>query len=114
MRAVGERKSLTEFQVDAHAATRERFRRGDQSVFALNRAKLALKHWEELPQTSTFGQMGYLQEEFNRKRPRPIRKLMENASEAVQAIKPVFMMSPLSIATYLTDRRSAFRFGHLR
>src|SRR3546814_8258925 len=31
----------------------------------------------------------------------PIRKLMERAAPAVQALKPVFMMSPLSVAQFL-------------
>ena len=31
----------------------------------------------------------------------PIRKLINEAGRAIQAIKPVFMMSPMSIATYI-------------
>ncbi|MGV3656991.1 MAG: hypothetical protein ACO1NX_03520, partial [Chitinophagaceae bacterium] len=31
----------------------------------------------------------------------PIRKLMADAGMAIQTIKPVFMMSPLSIANFL-------------
>ena len=46
--------------------------------------------------------MGVLRREFEkRRRHLPIRQLMERAGNAVQAIKPVFMMSPLSIANYL-------------
>ena len=46
--------------------------------------------------------MGVLQREFEKKRRHyPIRKLMRSAFNAVQSLKPVFMMSPLSIAMYL-------------
>jgi very-short-patch-repair endonuclease len=100
-RSISERPQLRDFHIDAHSSVRERFRKADKDVFAHNRSRLARKHWESLPPISGIGQMGYLQEEFNRKRLRPIRKLMENAGDAVQAIKPVFMMSPLSIAAYL-------------
>jgi superfamily I DNA and/or RNA helicase len=40
--------------------------------------------------------------ELQRKRGhRPVRKLLADAGSVVQAIKPVFMMSPLSVAQYL-------------
>src|SRR5690606_14700268 len=35
------------------------------------------------------------------KRHMPIRKVMERCAPVVQAIKPVFMMSPLSVAQFL-------------
>lgn len=46
--------------------------------------------------------MGILRQQFAKgKGHLPIRRLMVRAGNAVQAIKPVFMMSPLSIANYL-------------
>ena len=46
--------------------------------------------------------MGVLTGEFEKKkRHLPIRQLILRAGHAIQAIKPVFMMSPLSIATYI-------------
>src|SRR3546814_4879739 len=45
------------------------------------------------------GPLGVLRAEIARRRGHmPIRKLMERAAPAVQALKPVFMMSPLSVA----------------
>ena len=38
----------------------------------------------------------------------PIRKLMNEAAPAIQALKPVFMMSPLSIAHFLPPARLTF------
>ena len=47
-------------------------------------------------------QLRFLQREIAKKsRHRPIRRLIAQASEVIQELKPVFMMSPLSIATYL-------------
>ena len=46
--------------------------------------------------------MGWLGVQFGlRQNHKPIRMTMEKAGEAVQAIKPVFLMSPLSVAMYL-------------
>lgn len=48
------------------------------------------------------GPLGVLRAEIARKRGHmPIRKLMEQAGPAIQALKPVFMMSPLSVAQFL-------------
>ena len=47
-------------------------------------------------------QLRFLQREIAKKsRHRPIRQLIAQAGEVIQELKPVFMMSPLSIATYL-------------
>lgn len=48
------------------------------------------------------GPLGVLRAEMQKKRGHmPIRKLIERAGPAVQALKPVFMMSPLSVAQFL-------------
>jgi very-short-patch-repair endonuclease len=48
------------------------------------------------------GPLGTLRSEIVKRRGHmPIRKLMEKAAPAVQALKPVFMMSPLSVAQFL-------------
>jgi very-short-patch-repair endonuclease len=49
------------------------------------------------------GPLGTLRNELQKKRGHmPIRKLIERAAPALQALKPVFMMSPLSVAQFLT------------
>ena len=47
--------------------------------------------------------------EFPKKRKHlPIRQLMAKAGNAIQAIKPVFMMSPLSVATFIPPKSVDF------
>jgi very-short-patch-repair endonuclease len=59
-------------------------------------------HHAQLPNQLAGGQMLLLKNEFAKKsRHLPLRKLMQEAGRAVQAIKPVFMMSPLSVASFL-------------
>ena len=92
------------FELDAvtHEETVNQFRRLDLSVFEDNRAIVAQRHWNRVPRQYGGGQRGVLQREFQKKRRHlPLRKLMSKAGNAIQQIKPVFMMSPLSIAKFL-------------
>ena len=49
-----------------------------------------------------------LHEIGKKKRHVPIRQLMDRAGDAIQALKPCFMMSPLSVAQYLKPDRLCF------
>ncbi|OLY92998.1 Protein of unknown function [Cnuella takakiae] len=93
---------LRRFERSAHESVAAQFRQLDLRNLQFNRAQAALTHWEGLPPADAGGQMNLLRNEFNKKaRHLPIRRLMEEAGAAIQAIKPVFMMSPLSIAHFL-------------
>ncbi|NBB85644.1 MAG: DUF4011 domain-containing protein, partial [Bacteroidetes bacterium] len=101
-RAMEERPILAQFDGATHDEVVETFRELDRLSLIHNRARLALAHWKSLPKRGVSGQMGHLRHEFQKKRRHwPIRKLIRKAGHAIQAIKPVFMMSPMSIATYL-------------
>ena len=59
-------------------------------------------HQQRLPHGGA-GPVGLLKAEIARKRGHmPIRQLMSHAGQAIQALKPVLMMSPLSVAQFLT------------
>ena len=80
---------------------RREFGRLDMDQLRWNQALLARKHWEELPRSGG-GELRTLTTEIQKKRRNlPIRTLMRRAGNAIQAIKPVFMMSPLSVANFL-------------
>ncbi len=101
-RAMRERPALAAFDGASHEIQRDRFRKLDRLVIEHTRAKLATAHWEGLPRSEGAGQWALLRREMEKKaRHLPIRQLIGKAGHAVQAIKPVFMMSPLSIATFL-------------
>ena len=69
------------------------------------------RHLAQLPQGAA-GEMGVIRGEIARKRRHlPIRRLMERAGSMVQRIKPVFLMSPISIAQFLPPK--ALRFDVL-
>lgn len=108
-RAVRERPALATFDGAGHEIQRDRFRGLDRLVIEHTRAKLAAQHWDGLPRTEGAGQWALLRREMEKKaRHLPIRQLLAKAGNAVQAIKPVFMMSPLSIATFLAPGSLVF------
>lgn len=101
--ALSDYPHLATFATATHEHDLHRFCELDQRLFLINRTRLADLHWQRLPRhTANNGQLAILQREFEKKaRHLPIRKLMERAGNAIQTIKPIFMMSPFSIASFL-------------
>jgi len=93
--------ALVKFERASHEEVIEKFKKLDMLNLHYNRARVALKHWEGVPRQQAGGQVNILRSEFNKKaRLMPIRKLISEAGMAIQAIKPVIMMSPMSIANF--------------
>lgn len=107
--ALRERPALAQFDGDTQKGIAEQFRGLDMSQFESNRIRVARLHWDGLPQHHGGGQLGVLRREFQkRSRHLPVRTLMGRAGNAIQSIKPVFMMSPLSIAKYIPPGSVSF------
>ena len=99
--ALAQRPELARFTGESHEATLQRFRQLDNQRLALARQEVAAAHHAGLPRGNV-GQVGVLRREFQKKRRHlPLRVLLREAGQGVQAIKPVFMMSPMSVAQYL-------------
>jgi len=108
-RALRERPVLAQVDSQRQDQLAKKFRKLDRLTLELTRARIARAHWEQLPPQDGAGQLAVLRREFNKRaRHLPIRKLMGDSGNAVQAIKPVFMMSPLSIAAYLAPASVKF------
>jgi very-short-patch-repair endonuclease len=95
--------SLREFDGDGHDRLVEEFRDADEARLKLARLRALLRHHDELPKrVAGAGGTGVLLSELERKRGhRSPRRLLRDAGTVVQAIKPIFMMSPLSVAQFL-------------
>jgi len=66
--------------------------------------EVARAHHRKIPHANggAVGPLGVLRSEIARRRGHmPLRQLIQRAAPAVQALKPVFMMSPLSVAQFL-------------
>lgn len=88
----------------------EQFRMLDRARIALARESVALKHLRERPASAGgIGPLGVLNGEFAKKRNHlPIRQLLDRAGPAIQQLKPVMMMSPLSISQFLKPGALSF------
>ena len=71
--------------------------------------RVATAHYDAIPRSAVGGEMAVLRREFEKKRKhKPIRLLIKEARTAILAIKPVFMMSPISVAQFLEPGSVSF------
>lgn len=107
--AYSERESIKHFDKVAHEKIIEEFRDLDLRLSHFAQEKLTLKHYQKIPHFGAVGEMAIIRREINKKRRHmPIRQLLKKAGHAVQQIKPVFMMSPMSVATFIAPGRLTF------
>ena len=84
------------------------FRILDRKRIENSRSEVLGRYLTQRP-TGSAGEMGIIRAEIGKKRRHlPIRRLLERAATAVQKIKPVFLMSPLSVAQFLPPGRTEF------
>jgi very-short-patch-repair endonuclease len=98
-----DRPALAAFNGLSHEQVLERFRQLDQRRIELARQEVALGHYQQIPRGSAaIGEVGVIRRESQkRRRHMPIRQLLKAAGNAATSIKPVFMMSPMSIAQFV-------------
>lgn len=95
---------LGTFDGTLHGRLAREFADMDRQRIATASFEVVKAHHQAVPARDggAVGPLGVLRAEIARRRGHmPIRKLMEKAAPAVQALKPVFMMSPLSVAQFL-------------
>lgn len=94
--------ALAQFDGEVHGRLVGEFAELDRTRMKLSRLDVVRAHHRKIPSVSGIGPVGILRGEMARRRNHmPIRQLMQRASQAIQALKPVMMMSPLSIAQFL-------------
>ena len=78
-----------------------KFRELDRERLAVSSQEILRAYLTRRPAGST-GEMGVIRQEMNKKRNLySVRRLMREAGQAVVSLKPVFLMSPLSVAQFL-------------
>lgn len=94
---------LRSFDGEQHNNLVALFRQLDKARIGLAQEQIVAGHANERPRGAAgIGPLGVINAEIARKRGHlPIRVLLEKAGPAIQQLKPVFMMSPLSVAQFL-------------
>lgn len=105
-----ETPSLSRFDGDLHNRKVQHFTEMDLRRIKTSTIEVARAHHRRIPsKIGAAGPVGVLRAEMARKRGHmPIRQLMLKAGPAIQAIKPVMMMSPLSVAQFLIPGKQKF------
>lgn len=99
---VRQKPELAQFDGVLHSSHVGEFRELDQDRLALAKFRVLSRHYEKMPAASGIGATGIVKSELERKRGhRAVRRLLKDTGSVIQSIKPVFMMSPLSVAQFL-------------
>jgi very-short-patch-repair endonuclease len=101
---------LRRFDGEVHGRMVESFRKLDLQRMKLARDQIAYEHASRLPRNAGgIGPLGVLNGEIAKKRNHlPIRQLLERAGPVIQQIKPIILMSPLSVAQFLKPGSISF------
>jgi very-short-patch-repair endonuclease len=99
---------LAQFYGQTHDAIVEEFRSLEAKRRATTIQIIRGRHAEKMPRGG-FGEMNIIRSEARRRRGHmPIRKLMKTTGRTLQRIKPVFLMSPISVAQFLPPNSVEF------
>ncbi len=89
----------------------EEFRKLDLEVFEINKDKIISLNTSKRPDDTIISGTKFkilINEHNKERRQKPIRELLNNIFELALDIKPIFLMSPLSVSTYLSSDASIF------
>lgn len=111
--AIFQRPALAAFRHEEHEALIQRFIRSDEEWIEANRRRVVGMIRSRMPDlgrdSHRQSKIGILKVEIRKKRRNmALRKLFAQTGEALQTLKPCFMMSPISIAQYLAPGAIAF------
>lgn len=103
---------LSTFNRVAHDKQVEIFKEQDQTQFAVSKVQIKAEISAKRPSLdfiSSGSAVSILLREGEKKRKqKSIRSLMEETGELIQVIKPCFLMSPLSVSTFLNSEAISF------
>lgn len=95
---IPELATVDAYQLDA---TLEKFRLLDKERLKIASQEVISSYVSNRP-GGYAGDMGLIRQELNKKRNHmPVRKLVSKAGRAIQELKPVFLMSPMSVAQFI-------------
>ncbi len=109
-------RELAELDGNEISAIREQFQRYDKELLALQREQIAA-NCTRIPipagnnrgTVGTYSEFALIQHEASKKKKHAaIRSLLKRALKAIKALKPCFMMSPMSVAQYLEPGQYEF------
>jgi len=113
---LGEHETLSSFIGIEQMAVRDKFQEYDRKLLRLQQQKIAFKASRTTPpagtatgKVSSYSETALIRHEGGKKsRLIAVRSLIKRAGNAISALKPCFMMSPMSVAQYLEPGQFKF------
>jgi DNA polymerase III delta prime subunit len=110
---IGSRPVLREFRTATHEQRVAEFRELDERTLHENRGSVVTRLREStqrrLQEPASRAGLPFLQREMAKQRNiAPLRRLLHNSEGTIRAIKPCFLMSPLTVAQYLGGKEPSF------
>ena len=101
--AFTENRDLALFDGRSHERILAAFKNLDREMLASARREIQARHMEQMPRGNReVGEVGILAREWRKQRRHlPLRQLIKASGRAMQLIKPVWMMSPMSLAQFV-------------
>jgi very-short-patch-repair endonuclease len=107
-RAAADHPEITSIDGNIRTEQVSEFRKLDRQCIEVASHEVIARYLEQRPNGHA-GEMGIVRAEIDKKRKhRALRKLMSDAGSAIQRLKPVFLMSPLSVAQFIEPGRLSF------
>lgn len=109
-RAYDENPALSNFREYKIERVIDLFKNLDIKLQVENIRTILEKHYESMPKINdNYKEMNIIRRELQKKKNQmPIRKLFAKTGTTIQKIKPVFMMSPISVASFLPPKQITF------
>ena len=107
-RATKDDPSIAHIDGSSRSAEVASFRELDRRRIQIAQQEVVARYLDQRPNGNA-GEVGIIKGEIGKKRGhRPVRKLIKDAGDAVMRLKPVFLMSPLSVAQFLPPGQLTF------
>lgn len=109
---IDKNETLHEFSRLSQDAAVSNFKKKDKLRFEISKAEIVTKLNNAMPSLNNMAagsQVSSLVREANKKsKQKPVRLLLRDAGQLIQKLKPCFLMSPLSVSTYLDSDTCKF------
>ena len=109
---ISQKPIFGEFNRQIQDMSVESFCKNDKLKFEISKAEIISKLSKEMPDINSLtsgSQMSVLVREAQKKtKQKPVRLLLKEIGQLVQTLKPCFLMSPLSVSTYLDSNTCKF------
>ncbi len=105
-----ERPILDRFIGENHSNKVSEYCKLEDILLNINIYRVLQNHWDNIPKASFgAGKLGVLKKELSKKRKlKSIRKLISECGDVILDLKPLFLMSPMSVAQFIENNSLLF------